>query len=210
MGLWFMAITIIILVGRFIVYPHFRQPDASLNPDPNHTHADFAIWIGEEKLDFTDDKYMSGVSYDEQSHDHADEYHHLHLHLHDNVGHVLHRHKPGLDLGTFLASLDLQMSDACLGIDDGRSVCNQNAKKWRMFVNGEEVAFSAEYVFEDLDQILLSYGADADLLKAQFKNMTDDACVYSRACPWRGDPPDENCVADPALPCVAVDLDEEW
>ena len=39
------------------------------NPDPNHTHADFAVWTDGEKIGFDDPKYMSGVSWDDGSHD---------------------------------------------------------------------------------------------------------------------------------------------
>ncbi|MDP6561607.1 MAG: hypothetical protein QF793_01650, partial [Candidatus Peribacteraceae bacterium] len=93
------------------------------NPDPNHTHADFAVWVEGEKVEFSDAKYMSGVSWDEGSHDEADEYHHEHLHLHDEVGHVLHRHKPGLTLDAFFESLDYSFG---------------SQYTWRMFVTGDE------------------------------------------------------------------------
>ena len=168
------------------------------NPDPNHTHADFAIWIDGEKLDFAQRKYMSGVSWDEGSHDTEDEYHHEHLHLHDDVGHVLHRHKPGLTIAEFLESLGFAFANGCMRTDEGKRYCDE----WRMFVNTEEQEPSAEYVFVDMDQILFTYGAtDADV-QAQLEQMTEDACLYSRTCPWKGDPPDENCVADPTVPCV--------
>ena len=58
------------------------------NPDPNHTHADFAIWIEGMQLDFAEDKYMSGLSTDDATHDEESEVHHKYFHLHDNIGHV--------------------------------------------------------------------------------------------------------------------------
>ncbi|MCM2325601.1 MAG: hypothetical protein NDI94_04005 [Candidatus Woesearchaeota archaeon] len=49
------------------------------------------------------------------------------------------------------------------------------------------------YEFEDLDKILITYGADTDV-SAQISSITDDACLYSEKCPERGSPPTENCV----------------
>lgn len=157
------------------------------NPDPNHTHADFAVWVEGEEVEFTDAKYMSGVSWDDTSHDAVGEYHHEYLHLHDEVGHVLHRHKPGLTLQTFFDSLGFSFSDEYT---------------WRMFVNGEEMEFDLGYIFEDMDAVLLTTSSASAQVLFEVEQLTDDACRYSRTCPWRGDPPAENCVADPAVPCV--------
>lgn len=168
------------------------------NPDPNHTHADFAVYIRGEKVDFSGDKYMSGLSTDDSTHDEEDEYHHQHLHLHDNLGDVIHRHKPGLTLGEFFGSLDKETRDDCF-MDE----CNTPDEQWRMFVNGAEMPMSLDYVFADIDQILLTYGASDEQVQTQLKMMTDEACLFSRTCPQRGDPPAENCIADPAVPCVA-------
>lgn len=180
---------------------------AAENPDPNHTHADFAMYVHGEKIDFSDNAYMSGLSTDDNTHDEEHEYHHEHLHLHDGVGHVIHRHKPGLSLSEFFASIGFELTYDCVVMAENGLVCNDEGIEWKMVMNGEPTAWSPDYVFEDLDQILMSYGATDEQLAAQWEEMTDDACLYSRTCPQRGDPPAENCVADPAVPCVAP-LDE--
>ena len=55
-------------------------------------------------------------------------------------------------------------------------------------------------------QILLTYQnedeASMERITEQKEEMTDDACLYSKTCPWRGEPPAENCIADPEVPCV--------
>ena len=163
------------------------------NPDPNHTHADFAIYIEGEKLDFSASNYMSGLS---------GEHKHPYLHLHDSIGHVLHAHKPGLMLGQFLQSLGFAMTSQCLTLDTGVMVCPDKGKHWQMFVNGEKLPFDSAYAFKDMDKILLTYGASAEEVKKELTAMTDDACKYSKTCPWKGDPPTENCIADPEVPCV--------
>lgn len=180
--------------------------EPAVNPDPNHTHADFAVWINGEQLDFSADKYMSGLSTDDSTHDEQGEHRHQYLHLHDNNGDIIHRHKPGLTLHDFLMSLGFGTTPGCLIPDDGKPVCDAGDKRWRMFVNGEEWPFDTAYDFNDVDQILLTYGSSDDEIAPQLDAMTDDACLYSRTCPERGDPPTENCIADPAVPCVAPDL----
>jgi hypothetical protein len=157
------------------------------NPDLNHTHADFAVWAGGQTVEFTDAKFMSG-----ENDDGVHEYLHQYLHLHDEIGHVIHRHKPGIALDEFFDSLGY--------VFDAKST-------WHMYVNAEEVEFDLDYVFEDMDQILLTTSVDAEEAQSQIDQFVNDACRYSRTCPWRGDPPAENCVADPAVPCVVPEED---
>ncbi|MBI3336007.1 hypothetical protein HYZ98_00375 [Candidatus Peregrinibacteria bacterium] len=161
------------------------------NPDPNHTHADVAVWVDGKKIDFSLEKYMSGLEEKGDDHDHI----HLHdyLHLHDGVGHVIHRHKPGLSLQEFFDSLGFEFKEPT---------------RWRMFVNTIEHEFDLNYVFNDTDYILLSNAAGSAEVLDQLEQMTRDACLYSRTCPWRGEPPAENCIADPSVPCVAPE--ETW
>ncbi len=197
--------------------PFVKDPVA--NPDPNHTHADFAVWIDGKKLDFSDARYMSTPPAEEapqaflellgHAYAHGDEDDgqvipgREYLHLHDGNGHVIHRHKPGLTIGAFFSSIGFTMTKSCLILDDGTTHCTDTDKRWRMFVNDKEGLFDPDYVFEDLDKILLTFGSDDAAIEAQLKDLTDDACRYSKTCPERGDPPAEGCIADPAVPCLA-------
>ncbi len=174
------------------------------NPDPNHTHADFAVYVGEEKLDFSADELMSGVSTDDTTHDEAGEYLHQYLHLHDNNGNVIHSHKPGQTLQEFFDSLQVGFSSDCyasfMPMADGE-ICDAD-HPFRLFVNGLEVKpFDLNYAFKDLDQILITTAATDEKVQEQLNELTDEACKYSKTCPWRGAPPTENCVADPNVPC---------
>lgn len=174
------------------------------NPDPNHTHADFAVWVLGEKVDFSDAEYMSGTSTDEETHDEEDEYLNKYLHLHDEVGHVIHRHKPGLTVGEFLRSIDIEKAQSCLSLESQWNACegSPTGVAWRMFVNGEERPFDLQYVFNDTDHILFIFTKDESEIRQALEEMTDDACLYSKTCPWRGEPPAENCISDPEVPCV--------
>lgn len=201
------------------------------NPDPNHTHADFAVYVLGTKLDFSADEYMSeapaaafipnllieqAAAHDEGTATPNPK--RQYLHLHDGNGNVIHRHKPGLTLGAFFDSIGLTMTKSCLTLDAHQyelipagekdsyaltpKLCNTGKFRWQMFVNAEEVTFDPGYVFNDLDRILLTYDAgDMDVQNFD-KLVTDEACMYSKTCPGRGNPPTENCIADPEVPCV--------
>lgn len=196
---------------QFVLYPNMPwKPNPDLNPDKSHTHADFSVWINGRQLSFTDDKYMSGLSYDDSTHDEAGEYLHQFLHLHDNVGHVLHRHAPGLDLAEFFGSIGFTFTDDCFVFDDGESHCNEDGvSQWSMYLNDKQVEADPGYVFKDGDRVLLTYGSLESEIKKQLRRLPDDACLYSQTCPWRGEPPAENCIADPSIPCGGGGLDLE-
>ena len=161
------------------------------------------MWVNGEKLDFSANELMSGSSSEEKGEDHGHEHLHPYLHLHDGVGYVIHRHKPGLTFKEFFDSLQVGFDAQCYvsfaPMADG-FICGDTP--FRMFVNGKEQPFDLEYVFADTDQILLTNAGSEAQLKKEFEAMTTDACLYSRTCPWRGEPPKESCIADPDVPCL--------
>lgn len=198
----------LLLVGMLVLAACAREQ--AKNPDPNHTHADFAVWVEGKKIDFSGEQYMSGSSTDGSTH--PTEGPRKYLHLHDGNGHVAHRHKPGLTFGDFLESLGWQIRDDAISIPGRNDVVNweMGEEIWRLYVNGKlqespnrSLLALLHYDFQDLDRLLLVYGDANENMDAPFDQMTDDACLYSHTCPWKGDPPTENCIADPEVPCVA-------
>ncbi len=199
---------IIIAIGAYQYGYNRRVP----NPDPNHTHADFAVWINGTLFDFAQEKYMTEeltanqLQALENSTATGSSIQVLkqYLHLHDLNGHVLHRHKPGLGFGDFLKSLSFNFTGTCLTTDTGTQTCNEDMTIWRLFVNGKEISpIDPNYVFTDGDHILLTYGASDAELQHEWSLMTDDACRYSETCPGRGPAPTESCISDPTIPCKA-------
>lgn len=175
-------------------------PPSAVNPDPNHIHIDVAVWVGAMKMNFNRPEWMSGTSTD-ASLDHEEGLEKF-VHLHDNVGHVVHFHKPGLTLADFFASLGMELTRECLHIDPDHVDCNRDSMHWRMFVNGKEMPSDPTYVPADLDHILLTYDTGDMDVDQQLQEMTNDACRYSKTCPWRRAPPPESCIADPTVPCT--------
>ncbi|MBP9774137.1 MAG: hypothetical protein KBD00_05970 [Candidatus Peribacteraceae bacterium] len=196
--------SLIVLIGAcYYIYLQLKPHIPVKNPDPNHTHADFAVWIDGRMWGFSKEKYMSGLSTEDHStgeHGEKD----LYFHLHDSNGHVIHSHKPGLPLAQFFTSLGWTFADGCFLTDTAEKFCDDTTKTWQMYVNGTKQTFDLTYVFADGDKILLTYGNDEQMIEQQLQQLTDDACKYSKTCPWKGSPPTENCIADPAVPCKIV------
>ncbi|MCR4368647.1 MAG: hypothetical protein NUV67_01945, partial [archaeon] len=156
-------------------------------PEPYHVHADFAIFINGERLDFAQDKYMSTES------NHLSE----DVHFHDGNGKVIHFHAQDATLGEFLESLGFELGQECIKLDSGEEFCNSGERTLKMFVNK---AASNEFGYfrpNDLDRILISFGSEnADQLAEQMNLVSDEACIQSEKCPQRGAPSDEsNCTA---------------
>jgi Cu+-exporting ATPase len=181
-----------------------QTPYSQANPDPNHTHADFAVYIEGQRYDFAQAKYMSGTTSEtDPNHTRLDPFYHLH----DGNGDVIHRHKSGLSLAMFFQSLGFTLDATCLTTEDGQRTCNDEdspSRRWRLFVNGEEVAWNPDFVFADLDRLLLTFGPTEAQLATELSALSFDACRYSQTCPWRGTPPPESCIADPSVPCVGA------
>ena len=198
------------------------------NPDPNHTHADFAVWIDGKRLDFSDAKYMAeeltpaeekALKHETGSLANADRVTlQKYLHLHDGNGHVIHRRKPHLTLLDFLHSIGVKTrltkgKDLCIRFPRlPTETCEKPWVYFTMYVNDPRQGFASalkdDYDFRDGDHILITYGIPenqtnfVELVHAEWLKMTDDACLYSQTCPERRKPPVENCIADPKVPCV--------
>jgi len=197
-----MRARILAIIGILLLSSCVPWKGKAVNPDPNHTHADFAVWIEDMQVNFARPQFMSGVSTDETSHDEEGEYLHKYFHLHDGNGHVMHSHKPGQTVADFFASLGMELTKNCFRLDHDHADCTGKAGTLRMFVNGREVPVNPKYSFQDLDKILIIFTSNEANVQAALGKMTSDACRYSQTCPERGKPPAENCVADPEVPCV--------
>lgn len=157
-----------------------------------HAHFDLSVVLDGTPIDFTQDKYQSS---EENELDEA-------IHMHDGNGKVVHLHKKGATLEQFFNSLKIKFTKECLNLDTGANYCNGTSKTLKMFVSGQENTDFEKYVPQDLDRILITYGAQTESqIKSQIDGVSDDACIYSEKCPERGTPPDEKCVGGLGTGC---------
>lgn len=140
-------------------------------PDPTktHIHADVLIYdAAGQKMDLSGDKYMEKDP---------------NIHMHDNNGGILHKHKVGATLGQWLQSIGFDTSKVA---------------EW--YVNGKVMSTKiADYDFADLDKIVIGF---TKLTAAQVGAVGNDACLYSEKCPERGKAPTEKCVGGVGTDCT--------
>lgn len=206
------ALTAIFLILVPLAAVLYERNQTAVNPDLNHTHADFAVWIGGKQLDFSGAKYMTTESREAKLPPGDPE---RYLHLHDGNGHVIHRHKPGLRLGDFFASIGFSVASGKQGewcwyaVKADRPFDGCLSGPIKLYVNGKAYVDSKgngpfEYVFQDGDHLLIADAVDPSEVQHELSTMTDDACKYSKTCPGRGPAPAESCISDPAAPCRIV------
>ena len=156
-----------------------------------HIHADVAVYIHGERFDLSLDEYQSN----------ADKQLHRSFHLHDNDGDVIHQLEKGLSLGNFFSSVGVLFTKACIVVEDA-NYCSDDYYSLQMFVNGEPNDAFDDYQFNDVDQILITYGSSEETIKRQVDLVTDKACIPSGLCPERGVPSEEGCGVGETCPAV--------
>ncbi|MCA9360263.1 hypothetical protein H6785_01375 [Candidatus Nomurabacteria bacterium] len=179
-----------VMVGGFFAHI-FILPPVEHNHDLDiahneeyHVHTDFRIYIEDEQLDLSADKYKTTAK-----HEHGYE-----THLHDNEGGVEHIHAENVSFASFLDSIGLKLTDDCLTTDDQKEYCRDESNVLEMFVNGEQIDTISEYIPVDEDRILLYFGEPNNpKIEDYINEIPSDACLYSGTCPERGVAPPENC-----------------
>lgn len=161
---------------------------ADAHDEGHHAHANFAVYVNGEQFNFTREKYMSTIDAPSNPY----------FHLHDLDGGALHQHYENLTIGYFFKTIGMEFNSSCLTLDNGTAYCTNPTSSLRMFVQptGRQWMGNAQfgnYVFSDLDRILIVYGNDtSEAITAMRSSVPDNACIYSEKCPERGSPPNES------------------
>lgn len=130
-----------------------------------------------EVIDFSDGKYMAT----------EEDAINAFIHFHDGNGEVVHMHAANLKLKSLFDSINFVFNSSCFVSDDKISYCNSGENKLRMFVNGVPNNEFENYVFSDLDRILIIYGNHSDEeLEEEINLVSDRACIESKSCPEKG------------------------
>ena len=134
-----------------------------------HIHSDFKVYTNGKSLNFADDKYYMKSSF-------------IHLDNQqdkDDAGGVLHMHATGVPLWVFFKSIGTDFNKECITLESKEKLCNDGSKKLKFFVNGKENNEFENYVFKDLDKILISYGNEnQEQIQNQLNSITDFAKLH--------------------------------
>ena len=146
-----------------------------------HIHADWKIYINGMEFDWLPyadlhkkqmmgDKNILGTSA------------FIHIHpsqLPEKAGDVIHMHAKGIPLWIFFESLGMKFNKDCLILDTGEEYCNDGANALKFYVNGQENNQYENYIFNDLDKILISYGDENQIeIQEQLNTITNFAGTH--------------------------------
>ncbi len=182
------AAAALVLVLAAAYYLMNSEPAA---PKPYHTHADFKVYLDGVPLNFSQAKYMStdNASLDKK------------VHLHDMDGDIIHHHAKNVTMAYFFRTLNMTYNSTCFVTDANASYCDDANETLRMFARHsggqwQQVADGPGYVFQDLDQLLITYGPIGSDVSSEEASVTDKACIESQKCPERGNATDLTCAGD--------------
>jgi len=142
-----------------------------------HVHADWKIYIGGKALDFSDKSHMERMrnNMPVSSFIHVDSG----APAPEKTGDIVHMHASGVPLWVFFKSIGMDFNKDCITLENKERFCNDSNKKLKFFVNGKESNEFENYVFNDLDKILISYGDESEEeINNQLASITDFAKLH--------------------------------
>jgi len=110
-----------------------------------HEHASLLVRIFGDKLDFASPAYQIKSSW---------------IHFEDSDGTTIHRHSSGVTLGYLFDGLGFIVNDECFAFPDGREFCTNEDYSLKYYINHRSVGNIYDYVLDDDDRILISFGPE--------------------------------------------------
>jgi len=114
-----------------------------------HVHASILAKLHGDKFDFSGPAYQIKSSWQ---------------HFEARDGSTIHRHATGVMLGYLFETIGIELDDECFAFKASaggeRRFCTNEEFSLKFYVNQQLVPNLTEYVFEDQDRILVSYGSE--------------------------------------------------
>ena len=110
-----------------------------------HDHASILIRIFGDKFDFSVPTYQIKSSW---------------IHFEESDGSTIHRHSSGVELGYLFDTINIGIDNKCYIFPDGRQFCTNEDYSLKYYINHQRVNDVYDYVFEDGDRILITYGSE--------------------------------------------------
>lgn len=131
-----------------------------------HIHADFAIFLNGREITPLPEQFYVASSY-------------VHIETGPGAGRVIHMHATNVPLKMFFKSLGMNFDSECFELSRSERYCNDGINTLKMFVKHANATWKqnfeyGDYVFLDLDKILITYGDETDEeIQLQQNNVTD-------------------------------------
>ena len=111
----------------------------------SHEHASLLVRIFGDKFDFSVPSYQIKSSW---------------IHFEESDGTTIHRHASGITLGYLFDSINIGIDNKCYIFPDGRQFCTNEDYSLKYYINHQPVSNISDYIFEDGDRILISFGPE--------------------------------------------------
>ena len=167
-----LAVGILGLIGLIVGYASFTfvttpvgapgsPPGAGILGD-EHEHASVLVRIFGDKFDFAATTYQIKSSW---------------IHFEESDGNTVHRHSSGVTLDWLFDTLNILIDEDCYNFADGRQFCTNEDYSLKYFINGDRVNSIHDYVVQDDDRILISYGGETEEQMNQQLNELDSQII---------------------------------
>ena len=161
------AVGILTLIAIIVGYAgyEFMNMDSNVPGAPpgagklgdEHEHASLLVRIFGDKFDFTSPTYQIKTSW---------------IHFEDSDGTTIHRHSSGVTLGYLFANLGIDIDSECYKFPDGRQFCSNEDYRLKYYINHQIVKDVNDYVLEEDDRILITYGSETpEQIEEQLKEL---------------------------------------
>jgi len=120
-------------------------PDGAGRFGDEHEHASLLVRIFGDTFDFSSPSYQIKSSW---------------IHFEDSDGTTIHRHSTGVTLGYLFANIGIDIDSECYKFPDGRSFCTNEDYSLKYYINHQIVKDINDYVLEEGDRILITYGSE--------------------------------------------------
>ena len=141
------GVAIVIGIAGYTFYQStFTAPNAPPGAGKlgdEHEHAAMKVIIFGDAFDFSSPAFQVKNSY-------------IHFENHDGI--TVHRHASGVALGFLFKTLKIGLTDDCFIFPDKREFCTNNDYSLKFYINHQKVPTILDYVLDDGDRILVSYG----------------------------------------------------
>ena len=152
-----LAVGILGIIGLIVGYASFTfvtmgtdtpgAPPGAGKLGDEHEHASMLVRIFGDKFDFSATTYQIKRSW---------------IHFEESDGNTIHRHSSGVTLDYLFETLSITIDEDCYIFADGRQFCTNEDYSLKYFINGDSVNSINDYVIQDDDRILISYGSETE------------------------------------------------
>jgi hypothetical protein len=113
-----------------------------------HIHGSMLVKIFGDKFDFKTPNYQVATPW---------------IHFENQDGDTIHRHSTGVELEFLFNSMKIGIDDECFVFPDGRQFCTNEDYSLKFFINQQLVKDIREYIVQEDDRILITYGDEDQL-----------------------------------------------